>query len=133
MDGPSPKAKPDGFREMLAGVEKIASQVQESKGKPAVGEGSEKASKAQHVGDMNRKLIRALAESVQAQGDAMASAKGIASGQGRAAHAAILALACASESTDESQQGALSAVWLQTFNPRESGISGILGSTCSSA
>ena len=118
---------------MLAGVEKIASEVQESKGEPAAGEGSKKASKAQHVGDMNRKLIGALAENVQAQADAMASARDIASGQGRAAHAAVLALACASESTDKSQRGALSAVWLQAFNPRESGISGILGSICSGA
>ena len=132
MDGPGPKAKHDGFREMLAGVEKIASEVQESKGKPAAGKGSKKASKAQHVGDVNRKLIGALAQSVQAQAGAMASAGDIASGQGRAAHAAILALACASESTDMSQQGASFAVWLQA-SPRQSELSGILVSICSSA
>ena len=117
---------------MLAGVEMIASEVQESTGKPAAGEGSKKASKAQHVGDVNRKLIGALAQNVQAQADAMAFARDIASGQGRAAHAAILALACASESTDKSQQGGLFAVWLQA-SPRQSEISRILVSICSSA
>jgi hypothetical protein len=104
---------------MLAGVEKIASELQDGQAKPAAGEGGKKASKAQHVGSVNRKIIGVLAENVRAQADALTSAWGIARGQDRAAHAAICALACALGSTDMSQQGLLNCGLAPAFQSHE--------------
>lgn len=87
-----------------AGLEEIASELQESKGK-AADEAGKTLSKAQIAGNINRKIISTLAKNVEGNTEALTSVKDSANGEARAMHVAILTLASASASTDEGLQG----------------------------
>ena len=88
----------------FAGLEELASEVEGSLGKEA--KKDEKALyRAQRVSETNRKIIRALASNVMSDSAAIASATDSAKGRGRAAHAAVLALAHATAEASSDAQG----------------------------
>lgn len=88
----------------------MASELQEKQGKHAKDKDGKAPSKAQQIGDTNRRIVSIVAKNVQEHAEALASAADIGKGQGRAMHAAILALAYASADAEEGQQGILSCL-----------------------
>lgn len=88
-----------------AGLTEIASELQESTAKSTADLAGKKPSKAQLIGNCNRKIISTLAASVRHDSEALAVVENAAKGQGRTMHAATVILAYAAASMDVPHQG----------------------------